>query len=166
MNIFALHKDPQICAEYHCDKHVVKMIVETAQMISTTFEHYGEHKIYMLKPVFKNHPCTIWARQSYENLHWLIGLGYFLCKEYSKRYDKKHKYDGEFYHAVMKDLHFIEKDRFPEQGLTQFYCAMPDDCKIIFNGRLQPIASYRNYYRNEKRSICKWKLGNVPTWFE
>lgn len=49
MNIFALDKCPKISAKYHCDKHVVKMIIESAQMISTVFDKYKKHEPYMLK---------------------------------------------------------------------------------------------------------------------
>ena len=79
MNIFALDIDVQKAAEYHCDKHVVKMILESAQMISTVFDKYDEHQSYMLKPCFQNHPCTLWAgRRQFITIGYLI----FAAKNY------------------------------------------------------------------------------------
>ena len=61
MNIFHLHKDPKICAEYHCDKHVVKMILETAQMLSTAINEHsmGIAQDRLYKPAYPKHPMTI-----------------------------------------------------------------------------------------------------------
>ena len=79
MNIFHLHEEPKICAEYHCDKHVVKMILETAQMLSTAYrkefifsstESAGE----LYKPAFPKHPMTIWVGDSGANFFWSVQL--------------------------------------------------------------------------------------------
>ena len=91
MNIFVLDKDPKKCAEYHNDKHVVKMILETAQLLCGV-HHMAESKLdipYRLS--HKNHPCSIWARECIENYVWLCDLGMELCKEYTYRYGKRHK---------------------------------------------------------------------------
>jgi hypothetical protein len=95
MNIFFLSLSPKEAARLHCDKHVVKMIIETAQML------YSAH--WMLNPeglkptaykiAHKNNPCSIWVRTSLTNYLWLASLGYWLCKEYNHRYGdhKVHK---------------------------------------------------------------------------
>lgn len=155
MNIFTLDLDVQKAAEYHCDKHVVKMILESAQMISTVFDKYGEHQSYMLKPCFQNHPCTLWAGKSFENLHWLIGLGYFLTKEYYKRYKKVHKYN-DFFHSVIKHQHYLI-DKFPEEGLQPFAIAMPDYLKI----KLVKIIVSRKLL-NYIVSIISWRKIDLP----
>ena len=103
MNIFLLHCNPRKAAEYHCDKHAVQMILETAQLL------YSAH--WMLnsplpanayKLAHKNHPCSIWVRASLTNYMWLSSLGWWLCKEYSNRYGdtKTHKTEA---HIVYRD---------------------------------------------------------------
>ena len=69
MNIFYLHKDPRICAQMYCDKHVVKMIIESAQMLCTTHHILGAAAPY--KKIHVNHPCTVWTRESIDNYNWL-----------------------------------------------------------------------------------------------
>ena len=116
MNIFYLNRDTKICAREHCDKHVVKMIVEYAQLLSTAhrildgnqyfdksktgrkihrwkLDQYREDKLY--HAVSWNHPSAIWARESFDHYQWLWNLASELCQEYRHRYggadDKQHK---------------------------------------------------------------------------
>ena len=107
MNIFYLHSDPQLCAEMHCDKHVCKMIVEYAQLLSTAHrvldgEMYiddssgrkikrWKHPDYnfeanLYKASFVNHPSAVWVRESPWNYNWLEVLWYSLCDEYTQIY--------------------------------------------------------------------------------
>lgn len=166
MNIFALDINPQISAQYHCDKHVVKMILESAQIISTVFARYDEHKPYMLKSCFEKHPCTIWAGNDIHNLRYVIGLGYFLVKEYKKRYDKFHKYHGLF-HDFMKDMYLLT-DKIPNIKLQPFYLAVPDylKSKISNDYSLEDAVNvYREYYNFEKSKFAKWKNVEQPIWY-
>ena len=75
MNIFVLDTSPKLAAEYHCNKHVVKMIIETAQMLSTAHDYLETGISGLYKPTHKNHPCSIWVRQSRENYLWTLDLG-------------------------------------------------------------------------------------------
>ena len=89
MNIFYLDKDPVVAAQMMCDKHVVKMILESAQMLSTAHrvldgDTYA-NKVGLYKMAHKNHPSTIWARSSIENYDWLSGHMQALMKEYTYR---------------------------------------------------------------------------------
>lgn len=164
MNIFALHIDPKKAAEYHCDKHVVKMILESAQMASTVFDKYGNHEHWMLKPCWHNHPCTLWAGDSKPNLKWLIDLGYFLCKEYEARYNKKHSYYGKFL-AWRKRL---AKSNVPNKKFTAWALAVPPQYKEDIGSEynlIEAINAYRLYYVMDKSRFAKWKLGNKPAWF-
>ena len=87
MNIFALDNDVKVAAQWHVDKHVVKMPLETAQMLCTARHELGEKpESIPYKVAHKNHPCTIWCRTSSENYDWLCDLGMVLCKEYTYRY--------------------------------------------------------------------------------
>ena len=94
MNIFFLDEDPKMCAQAHCDKHVIKMILEYAQMMSTThrvLNSPSELTESMYKISHENHPATIWVRESESNYRWLHEVWFWLAKEYWWRYEKMHK---------------------------------------------------------------------------
>lgn len=157
MNIFVLDTDPQKAAEFHCDKHVVKMIVETAQLLSTAYhvnDPVAASKLFLYKKTHTNHPCAIWVRQSKENFNWLLNLGFFLCQEYTRRYKKFHKTN-----AVFNILKSNPLTIFPQKGFTSQPACMPDYCK-----KSDVVDSYRNYYCNEKKSFAVWK-NKQPEWF-
>ena len=93
MNIFYLHEDPQLAASYMYDKHKVKMILESAQMLCTAHHCYGnaEQKLNVpYKQAHLNHPSTIWARKSRATYRWLYLHMIALGHEYTKRYGKIH----------------------------------------------------------------------------
>ena len=87
MNIFVLDNDPIVAAQSQSDKHVVKMVLETAQMLCAAFPP-GEAPY---KRSYYNHPCTVWARKSDDNYYWLCRHGIALSVEYTHRYGKRHK---------------------------------------------------------------------------
>ena len=151
MNIFVLDEKVEKCAEYHCDKHVIKMILESAQMLSATVRLNGHDMGYKL--THKNHPCTIWARESLSNYNWLVRLTRLLNYEYRYRYDKdvNHKsYD------LVKTLPIPD---LPDIGLTPFAQAMPDQYK-----NKNAVKAYRDYYINEKSSFLTWTKRKKPKW--
>jgi len=152
MNIFYLDEDPKLCAQYHCDKHCVKMIVEQVQLLSTAHWMTGGEAPY--KKTHVNHPSNKWARESLSNYVWLCDMTMELCKEYTHRYGKRHK-TQEHLEWCMVNLPNIE-----DKGFTEIPQAMPDECK-----RENPIDGYRNYYNIEKVYMCKWKNREVPEWF-
>jgi hypothetical protein len=154
MNIFFLDYDPKKCAQYHNDKHVVKMILETAQLLCGVHWVTGNEAPYKLS--HKNHPCSIWTRSSLENYLWLCELGLELCIEYEYRYGKKHK----TYDVIMWCI--LNKPNILDVEFTSPPLAMPDHCKIGNN----PIKSYRNYYMTEKSSFCNWKQRDIPHWYK
>lgn len=154
MNIFVLDIDPKKAAEYHCDKHVVKMITETAQILSTVL---NINDINLYKSTHINHPCTKWAKESKENFEWLLELGINLGYEYTKRYNKIHK--ASLTNDYIKSIY--NKHINNSNKLTQFVLAMPE----IYKSE-DPIQSYRNYYIGEKYKFAKWKLGNIPYWWK
>ena len=90
MNIFHLHKDPKICAKYHCDKHVVKMILETAQMLSTAYRRNFGNNNDLYKTAYPKHPMTIWVGDSGCNFKWSLNLLDELLNQYTLRYKKIH----------------------------------------------------------------------------
>ena len=149
MNIFILDLIASKCAQMHCDKHVIKMILETCQMLCTAWHLTDpEYKIYKppYKIAHKNHPCTKWTRESLSNYNWLCELGLELCKEYTYRYGKVH--------ASQKYITEMSKLKLPinDLGFTTPAQAMPQEYK-----NESVIQAYRNYYFYDKRKIHSWK---------
>ena len=156
MNIFILDTDPKLCAEYHNNKHVVKMILETAQLLCGV-HHVTESDLDIpYKLSHKNHPCSIWVRESLENYYWLCELGLELGKQYTLRYGKVHKSVSIIEWCIMNE----PKLKLDVGFRTPFKLAMPDECKT--DG---VVNSYRKYYMIEKRNIADWKVVNTPHWF-
>lgn len=150
MNIFILDKNPALAAKYQCDKHVIKMCLETAQILCTALQRYGVETPY--KAAHKNHPCTLWAGNSRANFLWLYLHGMALCEEYTKRYGKTHKSQ-----AVIEDA-YSKVEVLPIAGLTPFVQAMPD----VYKNEC-PVTAYRNYYLGEKLGFSTWKT-QTPYW--
>jgi len=153
MNIFVLDYDPAIAAQMQCDKHVVKMILESAQMLSTVQQLNGLSSKY--KPTHAKHPCTVWAGKTLANYTWLLNHGMALCKEYTKRYGKIHKCQSMFEGTLCHVPKAIT-----ERNITTFAQAMPDQYR-----QENTVEAYRRYYIHEKAAIAKWKHSNVPNWF-
>lgn len=155
MNLFILDRDPEIAASMACDKHVVKMPIETAQMLSTVMAQSGLNIGY--KPTHVKHPCTKWVGASSKNFHWALEHGLALCREYTYRYLH--------IHAVKKTLVAIKECsfllRFSEIELTPFVQALPEEYK-----REDPVEGYREFYRRDKARFAKWTSpSKVPDWF-
>jgi len=152
MNIFVLDKNPRQAAEWHVNKHVVKMPLETAQMLCTVLNQNGVKTPY--KSTHVKHPCTIWAGESMGNFVWLCELGLELCREYTYRYEKVHKCE-----AIIKEcLTYACKVQNTE--MTEFVQAMPNELK-----QTNPIDGYKNYYIKAKSHIAEWKNRNQPNWY-
>jgi hypothetical protein len=152
MNIFYLDEDVKKCAEYHCDKHCIKMILETAQLLASAHWVSGSSAPYKL--THKNHPSAVWTRQSLSNYRWLCQLGLALCKEYTHRYEKIHK-TQEVITWLINNLPDIEDIGFIEPPK-----AMADSYKLE-----TAVASYRNYYQIAKSRFATWKRRPIPDWF-
>ncbi len=154
MNIFVLDFDPQKAAMYHNDKHVVKMIVETAQLLCSVHHMTSDKTDIPYKLISKNHPCAKWARKSRENYLWLLELGLYLCKEYEHRYGKVHK--------SLSCLAWCVSNRpnLPSLGITSFALAMPEE-HMTDNA----IFSYRLYYLKDKNHLANWTKREKPDWY-
>lgn len=172
MNIFVLDKDPTEAAKMMCDKHVVKMIVESCQLLSTAhhvldgkeitvdtgkrkYRTYTCSQPDICKATMINHPCTIWTRSSRGNYAWLWRHAYALCEEYTSRYTKTHS---------MEKMLDGPLNNIPQNinlgDITDFAQAMPDAYK-----NQDAVAAYRAYYLGEKARFAKWRMGNIPTWW-
>lgn len=155
MNIFVLDINPKKCAEYHTNKHVVKMILEKSQILCGVHHMTNSECDIPYKLSHKNHPCCIWARECIENYDWLCDLGLELCEEYTYRYGKRHKSQDVIEWAV------INKPNLRINGsMTPFALAMPNECKVG-----NAVESYRQYYIVAKRNFAEWKNRETPHWF-
>ncbi len=160
MNIFVLDKDPVKAARMQCDQHIVKMPLETAQMLSTAHQVIGtdvdKGKIYGKTHV--NHPCSKWVRENSANYRWTVKHFKALLDEFKERYGNEH--------GCRELLPYLEKlPSFPEEKLkeerTTFALAMPEEYK-----KEDVVEAYRDYYRNEKCSFAEWKKAdNKPEWW-
>jgi len=179
VNIFYLDHDVRKCAEMHNDKHVVKMILEYAQLLSTAhrvldgveliglsdsgrkkkFWTLGDSRDYTLyKATHINHPSSVWVRKSAQNYMWLAEMLEVLCGEYTYRYGKVHKVERD---GLMQLLKNEFPKNLPIAPFTEPTPAMPDDVKIIGDS----IKSYRNYYINNKAHLANWKKRTTPEWY-
>ena len=175
MNIFVLDNDPVESARMMCDKHVVKMIVESCQLMSTAHHVLDGQTICRTakngrkfntfetdKPGFRllrctmiNHPCTIWTRSSKEAYYWLWEHTHELLKVYQSRYEKIHTYDN------MVQYSLVHAPRKISNGsMAPFAQAMPDKYK-----HEDAVEAYRAYYIGEKRRFAKWPDGKIPKWY-
>lgn len=180
MNIFVLNENPVIAAQEQCDKHVVKMIVESAQMLSTahrmldgqvyrkpsksgkTMIKYYDHpdlddKLY--KAVHHGHPCTVWTMESVCNYIWHYKHFIALCDEYMYRYGKRHLTD-----TLLRDILRTPPARIPHVERTPFKLAMGSNPECMMS---DPVASYRAFYQTkQERFTMTWTNRPVPSWFE
>lgn len=175
MNIFYLHEDPRQCAEWMVDKHVVKMILETAQLLSTahrildgveSIDTSGprKKKVYTLNDdrdtilysaTHINHPSAVWARASVENYNWLVDHLFALGTEYTYRYSKTHATITKLGVPIASPpLNLKEWDMTPMPSCMDPQYIIGED----------PIANYRNYYKYGKASMHNWKKREVPEW--
>ena len=181
MNIFYLSKDVEECVRFHNDKHCIKMILEYAQLMSTAhrlldgtqidaktktgrkttrFVLPDDREVHLYKASHANHPSAVWTRQSSTNYYWLFNLWSNLMKEYTYRYGKSHA--SERLHNYL----YLCPSNIAEGPFTEPTPAMPDEVKVAGDS----IASYRNYYINNKKHLASWrgKINSrpVPDWFK
>ena len=186
MNIFYLNNDPKICAEMHLDKHVVKMILEYAQLLSTAHrvldgtvstrlsksgrkqQYYplaDERDNFLYSATHVNHPSAVWVRHSYENYEWLYKLFIALLDEYTHRYGRIHAT------ARLIDALYTPPIHIPKGiGFTEPTPAMPNEVKVLREVatdryEIDSIESYHKYYIHNKVHIAKWTKREIPLWY-
>jgi len=160
MNIFYLDERPRVAAQYHCDKHVVKMILESAQILCTVANRYGIDTPY--KPTHKNHPSVLWAGESKHHAEWLWRLLIELNCEYRYRFNKSDNHKS-FDVIMNKLLLYSEIGLFaamPDNGFTEPPQCMPP----LFRIPGHTVAAYRNYYARDKRHLHAWTGREQPYW--
>ncbi len=161
MNIFVLDEDPYASARMMCDKHIPKMVVESAQMMASALRRHGATDEDMpltksgtpYKGGYQHHPCTVWAGKTQDNFDWLADHAYKLLCEYSERFGKEHACTIPIMHMYNMELDL------PEGELTPFAQAMPDEYK-----HEDAVKAYRAYYHS--KTFAKWEKGTpAPDWW-
>lgn len=155
MNIFVVSSDPVECAICLDDKRLIKMIVESAQMLSTAVARYGVKAPYRATHI--NHPCTLWSGDSKANYEWHIALLKSMGDEYTRRFSKDHKSIVDCFASLKEKASFI-----PEGKLTPFKnCSMFKDIEEVHEAyRVTLIEKWKR----DKRPP-KWTNASKPTWF-
>ena len=150
MNIFFLHRNPSRAAKAQCDKHVVKMVLETTQMLSTAARRHGYDVGYM--SAYPKHPMTIWVGDTWDNFNWAMMHGEALSSEYTFRYKKFHKC-----HQVLQEISLAVKLSSKNiHDITTPPQCMSDEFKCD-----DYVRAYKNFYVHK---IGDWKF--PPKWFQ
>lgn len=179
--MFYLHTNPVIAAQMQCDKHVVKMIVESGQMLSTAhrmldgtltmkpsksgkrmvkyYELSNNLENIMYKAVHHNHPCTVWTRESRENYMWHYEHFIALCDEYKYRYGKTHLTD-----TILREPLATPPINIKSNGFTDIPLAMKSNPECMFPD--DPVRSYREFYKTKQtRFDMVWTNRPIPEWW-
>jgi hypothetical protein len=153
MNIFFLDKNPTKAAQFHNNKHVVKMVTESAQMLSTVHWVCGSHTRSMHRPTHQHHPCVVWLLKSKAHYEWTLELFVALLHEYTHRYGKIHK-------CFSLYPLFAQIPNLPDAGWSTPAKAMPEYLRC-----LPVVNAYRAYYILHKGHIGNWTNRPVPSWY-
>ena len=175
MNLFILSLLQKQIAEWMFDSHIVKIILEAVQVLSTAKRLVDpddpicspnqplQEEPLLYKIAHKNHPVTIWVRQSQQNYIWTLILVYEMHKEWRYRFGHtKEEYHKSFLVAGQLLKHMPSADKFPQQGLTPFAQAMPEEYKVPGD----PVKAYQQYYMSPQKShLLKWTKRERPEFF-
>lgn len=152
MNLFFLSPDHDQTARWHYDKHISKMIVECCQILATAYKP----GVARMKITHKNHPCSIWSRESLSNFNYAIQYGEALSREYTHRYGRRHKCQDDL------DWYKGNQPGICDKGLTDPPRAFGEQKDLI------PVSNcvhtdYLNYYKT-KTHLFSWKNRETPEW--
>ena len=164
MNIFFLDETPKFSAQYLCDKHIPKMLLESAQMLSTAVRKYEEdtETTPLAEPIYKsaypNHPMTIWVSETLGNFTWALDNAIWINNEYKLRFNKIHK----SYKVLKNIIDFELNAHIPEGDFTEPPQCMPDEYRDK-----DYVTAYRRYYNTDKKYFAKWEKGRQqPEWWQ
>lgn len=168
MNQFILDHDPRLSAQYHCDKHVNKLIVELFQMFGSTLRRYDapEERLPLtkagkrLKGGYHYHPVTRWIGDNRQNFLWSIIHALALCGEYEIRYKKTHSCGPK----ILSMAEFASD--IPDGSITEWPQCFGKENEYLVHQ--EPVIGYRNYYNIVKSQAMKveWNYGASPDWYE
>jgi hypothetical protein len=161
MNIFFLDWDPKLSAIFACNKHIIKMVIESTQLLYTVY-HLNQPELLLnsqltpYKITHKNHPCSKWIRENFSNFLWLLTLSWEYCKEYTYRYNKVHSCEKH----ILWMVHHLPTN-LSYSSMTLPVQAMPEKYKCI-----DAVEAYRKYYIGEKLRFVKYTKREVPFWLK
>lgn len=161
MNIFYLHHVPDFAAKLHCDQHVVKMVIECAQLLSTAHHVAGSATPEMYNATHINHPCAIWVRKCHYNYDWVYTLYQALSHEYTKRYGRIHK-SSKLMDCLLNlpnGISFAEIDTIPPQ-------CMPEQYQNSNKTQAHCVSAYRTFYVMDKSKFARYRYSPVPTFMK
>lgn len=179
MNIFYVDSDPEVAARNMVDRHVVKMILETAQLLSTAHrvidgEEYvgqsqsgrkakrwrlsGNADAIMYAATHINHPSAVWVRENSANYNWLYDHLLALGREYTYRYGRTH--------LTIDKLKDILEDAPENIEQSNVMSKMPSCMDKQYIVSLDPITNYRNYYNYGKTDLLRWSNRPPPQWID
>lgn len=169
MNRFVTNLDPVIAAQDQCDKHLRKMVIEEAQMLSTAIRENHPHMVVpdLYKSVHQSHPCTLWAGASASNWLWAYKHWQGLADEYEHRFAKEHK-TIRIMRPVLNEIR--NRTDFMTSWSNVLYTPHPQ-CFGKWPHKTHedwPVAAYRAYIRDYKTTVMKemvWTGRQPPTWF-
>ena len=153
MNIFILDEDPTLSVIYHTDKHIVKMPIESTQILCTVLHNTHQAPDWAYKPTHKSHPCVQWASESIDNWRWLRNYTILLGNEYTYRYDKQHK--------SITIAQWLPEPDIKSIGLTPFAKCVPEEFKS-----LPVVEAYREYFKHCKNHIKQYTRRPTPDWWK
>lgn len=157
MNLFYLHADPQQAARMHCDAHVVKMILETAQMLCTAHHVHGTAKPCMYKATHTNHPSTQWVAEAGAHYQWAWRLMFHLTREHMWRYN--HRIPHKSY-RVLRDVLPLA----PTPVIDRPWIRDPPQCMPSTYKGDDTVEAYRRYYATDKRPLLRYTRREKPEW--
>jgi len=160
MNIFASDTDPVKAAQNLDDKRVVKMVLESAQILCAALYNLGYWKSNLYKPTHVNHPCVKWAGRSRGNFHWLVLHGLALNEEYKERFFSIYPHKSTS--VILSCAEIIKGVPLDELGMTPFA-----NCTNI-SGNISTVKKYRAYLSQTKwrGSNAKWTVRGKPSWYK
>lgn len=155
MNIFFLDKDHKKCAEYHVDRHVMKIIIESLQLVAAAYPGVTPYK-----RTYENHPMSLFCRKSLSNFNWILDYCFALCHEYTFRYGKIHKSEA------VANWYRNNPPNLPDLGFTE-----PPRCFGEWKGKIKEvdgniIEEYREYYVKAKAKLFSWRNREKPYWIQ
>jgi len=166
MNIFILSSDPHEAAQMQCNRHVVKMVCESAQILSTAIHlrdpiRYSEYACCLYKPTHKHHPCVRWAMATSDNFDWLVKHSLELCDEYTRRYKRVHASQ-----RVIECASEFAGEEFYRCGNFKHHSPFAQAMPEKYRNHDDAVQAYRNYYVGEKAKFAAWEpRTKVPEWW-
>ncbi len=155
MNIFILDWNIYKNVQYYGNKHVIKMITESAQILSSAI-HLSNTELNenVYKLTHQHHPCVKWVTESLSNWMWLKQLVIELNKEYVYRYNKN-----------VNHLAYEKVLTYPIPNLNDIG---PTPFKIVVKDKINNnvVDCYRYSYMTNKRHLAIWKKRETPKWFK